>query len=195
MTMRQRTLRTARLVLRPLSDEHVPFEVELDSDPEVMRFLSPRGARHDVVSAHAGRMARGRQVAGLGTWLGFTQDGDFVGMWMLQPPHGPSQSPEPGEADLGYRVLRRYWRRGLGSEAARELLRHGFEDLGLVRIFAQTMSVNTPSRATLDSLGLTFVRTFYEASGEPVPGSEEGEVEYEVRREAWLMRQRALSRE
>jgi RimJ/RimL family protein N-acetyltransferase len=105
---------------------------------------------------------------------------------MLTPPHGPDQVFRPDEADLGYRVLRRYWRQGFASEGSRELLRHGFEDLGLTRIFAQTMAVNTPSRATMASLGMRFVRGFTMSFDEPLPGAEEGEVEYELRREDWL---------
>ena len=65
---------------------------------------------------------------------------------MLQPPHGPSQPNEPGAADLGYRLLRRQWRQGYAREGSLEFIRHGFEDLGLRRIFAQTMAVNLPVR-------------------------------------------------
>ena len=47
------------------------------------------------------------------------------------------------------------------------------------------MAVNAGSRATMASLGLTFVRSFTEQYDEPVPGSEEGEVEYAITREEW----------
>jgi RimJ/RimL family protein N-acetyltransferase len=40
--MTQPTLDTERLRLVPLADEHLEFEVELDSDPEVMRYLAGR---------------------------------------------------------------------------------------------------------------------------------------------------------
>jgi RimJ/RimL family protein N-acetyltransferase len=69
------------------------------------------------------------------------------------------------------------------------LIRHGFEDLGLHRIFAQTMAVNLPSRATMTSVGMRFVRGFVEDSGgAAVPGHEQGEVEYEIRRAHWFAR-------
>jgi RimJ/RimL family protein N-acetyltransferase len=184
----QRTLRTDRLILVPLSDEHLEHEVELDSDAEVLRYLSGRpGTREEVERSHRFRMAQGRQIEGLGQWAGFLlPEGDrFVGLWMLQPPHGPSQPKVNGEADLGYRLLRAFWRQGLASEGSRELIRHGFEDLGLRRVFAQTMAVNTPSRATMASLGMTFVRSFHEHHDEPLPGSEQGEVEYELTGEDW----------
>lgn len=185
--MPQATLRTERLDLVPLTDEHIELEVELDADPLVLRYLDPRAhTRDEVVAAHAERMRRAARVDGLGLWVGFTGPRrEFVGLWMLQPPHGPSQTFADGEADLGFRLGRRWWRQGYASEGARELLRHGFDDLGLTRIFGQTMAVNRPSRATMEALGMRHVRSFHEDFDEPVPGFEHGEVEYEIRRADW----------
>ena len=185
--MAQPTLHTERLTLVSLADEHLEFEIELDSDPEVMRYITGRAlSRDEVEQAHRRRLAAADEVPGLGFWAGFADD-DFVGWWILRPPSGPDQPRVAGEADLGYRVLRRHWRRGYASEGARELVRYGFEEAGLDRIFAQTMAVNAASRATMVSSGLTFARAF--VSGEPyddlVPGAEQGEVEYEITRTTW----------
>jgi RimJ/RimL family protein N-acetyltransferase len=180
-------LRSARLELVPLADEHLPYEIELDSDPEVLRYLFTRAQTpEEIERSHRTRRARSLDVDGLGVWMGFDRD-VFVGMWMLQPPHGPSQPKEPGQADLGYRLLRRHWRQGYAREGSLELIRHGFEDLGLRRIFAQTMAVNEASRATMTSVGMRFVRGFIEdGDDEPVSGHEHGEVEYEITRADWM---------
>jgi len=186
--MGQPTLHTERLTLVPLADEHLEFEVELDADPEVMRYLTSGGrSRAQVEQAHRRRMTRSQGMPGLGMWLGFAED-KFVGLWMLQTPHGPDQPDVEGEADLGYRLLRSHWRQGYATEGSRELLRYGFEELGLDRIFAQTLTINAPSRATMAKLGLTFVRQFpsSEVGDEDAPlGVEEGEVEYEITRATW----------
>jgi RimJ/RimL family protein N-acetyltransferase len=183
----QLTLHTERLRLVPLADEHLQFEIELDSDPGVMRYITGRALSPDEVErAHRRRLAAADEVPGLGLWAGFADD-EFVGWWILQPPNGPDQPRVAGEADLGYRVLRRHWRRGYASEGARELIRYGFEDMRLDRIFAQTMAANTASRAAMKAVGLTFTRAF--VSGEPyddlVPSAEQGEVEYEITRATW----------
>jgi RimJ/RimL family protein N-acetyltransferase len=184
--MPQQTLHTERLKLVPLADEHLEWEVELDSDPEVMRYLSGRAStREDVEAGHARRIAAAQKVAGLGFWVGLVDD-EFVGWWTLQPAHGPDQPDDRGVADLGYRLLRRHWGKGLASEGARELVRYGFDDVGLARIIAQTMTANTSSRAVLDRIGLTYVRTFPTSITAPVEGIEEGEVEYEMTREQWM---------
>lgn len=178
------TLHTPRLTLAPLTDEHLDLEYELDSDPEVMRYLTGRPAtRAEVEQAH---LRRKNVAPGFGFWMGFANE-NFIGWWILRPPHGPDQPDVEGEAELGYRLLRKHWRQGYASEGSRELIRYGFEELGLDRIFAQTMAVNTPSRATMASAGLTFARAFTSAVDyeDPVEGADQGEVEYEIRRERW----------
>jgi len=53
------------------------------------------------------------------------------------------------------------------------------------------MTVNKPSRATMASVGLTFVRKFAEEYDVPIPGHEHGEVEYDITQERWLTEFRA----
>jgi RimJ/RimL family protein N-acetyltransferase len=188
--MAQPRLHTERLGLVPLADEHLAFEIELDSDPEVMRYITGRALSPvEVERAHRRRLAAAHEVPGLGFWAGFADD-NFIGWWILRPPNGPDQPRIAGEADLGYRLLRRHWRHGYASEGARRLIRYAFEEVGLDRIFAQTMAANAASRATMAAVGLTFARAFI--SGEPyddlVPDAEQGEVEYELTRTTWSHR-------
>lgn len=186
--MPQQPLQTARLDLVPLADEHLADEIELDADPEVTHYVWGRARTPDEVrTSHAERLGRGRQIDGLGFWAGFLRDEPghpFVGWWILGPLHGEDQGDwrtTPGVAELGYRLHRRYWRQGFASEGSRELLRHGFEDLALDRVIAQAMADNAGSRAVMESVGLTFVRSW---------GGPGGEVEYAVNRDAWPSRDR-----
>ena len=185
--MPQQTLRTERITLVPLADEHLEWEVELDSDPEVMRYLSGRaGTRAEVEASHARRMAVAQKVDGLGFWVGVVDD-EFVGWWTLQPAHGPDQPDDPGVADLGYRLLRRHWRKGLASEGARELgarLRrrrarpdHRPDDGRQRRLADRDGADRSHLRADLPT-----------STTAPLEGVEEGEVEYEMTREQWERR-------
>jgi RimJ/RimL family protein N-acetyltransferase len=183
----QATLRTDRILLVPLAEEHLEYEVALDADPEVMRYLGPPRTRAEVEAVHRDRLAAADRVPGLGFWVGLVDD-VFVGWWILEPPSRPDQGPVAGQAELGYRLLRRYWRQGLASEGARELIRHGFADLGLDRIFAETMAVNTPSRATMAAVGLRYERTVHLPYDDPLPGTEKGEVVYAITRQQWTGR-------
>jgi len=185
--MPQPVLHTARLLLVPLADQHLELEVQLDADPEVMRYLTGRASsRDEVLASHARRMALAAKVDGLGYWMAFGSDGgDFIGLMMLPPAHGPDQPDDPTVADLGYRLARRYWRKGLATEASRALLGHAFDTVGQSRVIAQTMAVNTGSRRVMEALGMRHVRTYFPVWDDPLPGSDAGEVEYEITRDMW----------
>ena len=183
--MSQPTLHTDRLSLVPLGDEHLALEVELDSDPEVLRYLYGRArSRTEVEKDHLRRMDAASVRPGLGFWIGLVDD-EFIGWWILRSATGPDQPEIDGGAELGYRLLRRWWRQGLASEGSRELLRYGFAEVGLHRIFAQTMAVNAGSRAVMTSIGMGYVRTFDGHFDDPLPGTDQGEVEYAITRDRW----------
>jgi len=195
--MPQPILRTDRLLLVPLGDRHFKLEVMLDSDPEVLRYITGRArSRDEVAESHAQRMARASIVDGLGYWVAFGSAGgsdpqvredepDFIGLMMLPPAHGPDQPDDPAVADLGYRLVRRYWRKGLASEASRALLRHAFDTVGQSRVIAQTMAVNAGSRGVMEAVGMRHVRTFFPSWDDPLPGADLGEVEYEITDGMW----------
>ena len=64
------------------------------------------------------------------------------------------------EVEVAYMIDKRYWRQGLGSEAARALVRYGFERLHLARIIALIDPANEASLRTARKAGLVFERAF-----------------------------------
>jgi RimJ/RimL family protein N-acetyltransferase len=163
-------LNTARLTLRGFTADDVDRLLDLDSDPEVMRFLGPPPSRDDY-----------REHPPAGRFVAFeTASGAFVG-WIALKPTGKG-------LELGYRLKREYWGRGYATEGSRALIDHAFTDLGAERIYAETMAVNVRSRRVMEKAGLRFVRVFHLTWDDPLPGYEEGEVEYELLREQWSHR-------
>ncbi|WP_306210253.1 GNAT family N-acetyltransferase [Actinoplanes sp. RD1] len=180
-------------MLEPLADHHFEREVELDSDREVLRYLYARARTRDEVKAAHERRLAAADDAGLGYWAAFltAAPGDFVGLMMLPAWHeqtagaGEARRIVSREAELGYRLVRRHWRRGLATEAGRALLEQAFGAAGVSRVVAQTMAVNSGSRGVMEALGMRHVRTFFPQWEDPLPGSEAGEVEYELTRDMW----------
>jgi RimJ/RimL family protein N-acetyltransferase len=172
--MARPALATGRLELRPLTADDDDLLVELDGDPAVMEFLTGRAtAPGEVVEVWMPqRTDPAHDELGLGYWSAY-EHGTFVG-WCCLTPTGD------GVAELGYRLRQRAWGRGLASEGAARVLEHGFGTVGLRRIWAETMAVNTRSRAVLERLGLRHVRTEVRQWDDPLPGSELGEVVYEL---------------
>ncbi|MFJ8688549.1 GNAT family N-acetyltransferase [Micromonospora wenchangensis] len=173
-------LTTARLRLRRFTGDDVPRLVELDGDPEVMRFLTggrptpPATVRDEQLP----RILAGYdRHPGLGRWAAEdTVDGTFLG-WFALDPSDDGTGPE-----LGYRLRRPAWGRGLATEGARALVDHAFTIPEVHRVWAQTMTVNVRSRAVLAKAGLRYVRTFHLDWPDPIAGTEHGEVEYELLR-------------
>lgn len=181
MADRRPRLATARLDLQPLTQAHTELLVELDSDPEVLRFIWGRSLSREESLRYVERRRDPEATArGLGTWAGY-EDGTFRGWWTLQV-----DGSEPDSAELGYRLHRAAWGRGLATEASRALLDHAFRTLGLPYVWARTMAVNAGSRGVMAKLGMTHVRTDVEEWEDPLPGAELGEVRYEITRSAWL---------
>lgn len=168
---------TERLELRPMDTEDLALLVELNSDDEVMRFITGRAS---TVEESAEELEHA-----LGTrWMVFERASkDFVG-WV-----GAIPSSTGEEFDVGWRFRREAWGRGFATEASRELIDRLFS-CGAQRVFAQTMAVNSRSRATMERLGLRLGRTFMLDVEDPLPGTELGEVEYEQLRAAWEAYQR-----
>ena len=120
-----------------------------------------------------------RAADGFGYWAAFLRDGEFAGIMML---------PRIGTTELGYRIVRRFWRRGLATEGSLALLAYAFDTMGEQRVTAETMAVNAGSRAVMERVGMSHVRTFFVDWDDPLPGSEAGEVEYEITRPTWRAR-------
>ncbi len=153
-------METARLRLRPLTPDDLEHLVALHGDPEVMAFISGAGETREVVEARSLPDLLARR-----TWLVFEGE-TFLGWASLRV--------EGDEAELGYRLVRAAWGRGYASEASRALVELGFRDLGLSRIWAQTMAVNAGSRRVMEKAGLRYIRTFHLTWDDPLRGGSAG---------------------
>ena len=172
---------TPRLRLEPVEDQHLDLLVGLNSDPVVMRFLLGRGATPEETAAEWAqrRGPQSDETRGLGCWVGF-EGGEFVGWWSAS-----SFATDPTLAGVGYRLCRAGWGRGLATEGAGAMLAQAFTAPAVRRVAASTMAVNEGSRRVLAKLGMRHTKTWVEERDDPLPGSEEGEVLYELTREEW----------
>lgn len=169
-------IETARLRLRPIRLDDIELLVDLDSDPEVMRFLTGRPSTPAEVAATIDATIGHR-------WIAFDRaSGEFVGWFGLAPRDG-------NEFELGYRLARRWWGAGLATEGARAMIDEAFTKRGAARLMAQTMAVNERSRSVMERCGMRHQRTFHVDFDDPLPGTEHGEVEYELTIDEWRSRE------
>ncbi len=149
-------IETARLVLRQPVLADVPALAEINADPEVMRYIGDGSVRT------ADQTARGiRQV--IGDWAErgygmFSVDrrdtGEYLGwVTLAEPTFLPEVLPA---VEIGWRLGRRNWGQGFATEAAREVVRFGFESCGLDRVLSIRHPDNHASRRVMEKLGLHF---------------------------------------
>jgi RimJ/RimL family protein N-acetyltransferase len=168
---------TERLSLRPIESDDADLLVLLDSDPEVTRFISGGVATPPDEAARIVDRALGHR------WIASDpQIGEFLGWFGLRPSAGRDR-------ELGYRLRRTAWGKGLATEGSRALIDLAFRELGADRVWAQTMTVNHRSRQVMERCGLRFVRTFFLEWPEPIEGTDQGDVEYELTKAEWQHRQ------
>ena len=112
-------------------------------------------------------------------WMGYERStGDFVG-WYALLPH------EPGEYEIGYRLRREMWGRGLATEGMRALIDAAFDQLGATRdLGADDGGATTRSRAVMERCGLRTCApsTSTSTTRSPAPKRERSSTSYAARR-------------
>lgn len=183
-------LETVRLRLRRFTADDLDRLVELDSDPEVMRYITygvptPRSTYEDVILPRW--FAIHEQTPDLGYWAAEGRDtGTFLGWFHLRPDRF-----DDGEQELGYRLARHAWGHGLATEGAAAVLEHGFTRVCAPKISARTLAGNLRSQKVMQKCGLAYESAFVYPADLTQPGSESerAAVKYSITRPDWLARQ------
>ena len=154
-------IETERLYLRELvaSDDVGMFE--LDSDPEVHRFIENKPIQHIEESQEAIRYIQ-KQYAenGIGRWAVLLKDSNtFIGWAGIKVEH--NVNGKESFYDLGYRFIPKYWGKGYSTEASKALVDYGFNTLKLPTICAYAFTKHTASRNVLKKVGLKEITSFF----------------------------------
>jgi len=141
-------LQTHRLQFRPLSIQDLDFLIQLNRDPEVMKYLG--GPDNDP--------------EGLKNWLetgvpGFAMadiiaTGDPIGWFHLRP-----ERQAPFDLELGYRLKKSAWGNGYATEGSLALLELA-RTQGAPRVIATTDIENRASRRVMEKIGMIYTNDF-----------------------------------
>lgn len=154
------SLESDRLVLVPLSDEHLPALAEINSNADVMRYIGPgRPQSLEESQAMIDRVKLRWQEHGYSWWAMLRKtDGQMVGAATLQPIEGVTgATPE-----IGWRLHPDCQGHGYATEAARRIVDWARE-LGIPELLAVAHPDNSASTAVMERLGMQFrgIETHY----------------------------------
>ena len=146
-------LRSERLLLRRWRPADLAPFAQLNADPRVTEYLPARLTRAES-DAFAARIESHFAERGFGLFAVEVLGGaPFVGFVGLSVPR--FTAPFTPCVEIGWRLAAEHWGAGYASEAARAVLRFGFESLGLDEIVSFTVVANARSRAVMERIGMT----------------------------------------
>ncbi|MBX9623443.1 MAG: GNAT family N-acetyltransferase [Gemmataceae bacterium] len=162
-------LETDRLVLRRFADTDADAAllVDLDSDPEVMRYIRPFAPytaddyrdriRTVYLAQYAAHPARGVFAAHE------KAAGDFVGWFIFRTATEYRFAAEagwtrPSDVELGYRLRRAAWGRGLATEGSKALVASAGADPEVTCVVSCALVPNRASTRVMEKCGLARVR-------------------------------------
>lgn len=155
-------LQTARLVLRDVTEADAERLLELDSDPNVMRYIS--STPPPELASYRDRIRTVFLPRQAHSWHGIRivldrLSGEFLGWVFARPACDSTLAPHlgwirPDEIEIGYRYRRAAWGRGLATEAAMPLLATALDDPATTAVVACAHARNTASLRVLEKLGL-----------------------------------------
>ena len=144
------TIRTARLILRRWRDVDIVSFADINADDEVMRFF-PSTLSLDETAAMVERIESHFDEHGFGLWA-VEIDGRLAGFTGLNTT--TFDTPMGPHVEIGWRLATWAWGMGYASEAAREVLRIGF-DLGLSTVYSFTTETNVRSESVMKRIGMS----------------------------------------
>ena len=150
-------LQTERLILRTWeASDRVPL-AQLNANPQVMRYFPATLSQAesdvllDALEAH-------HRTHGFGLWAVEEKvTGAFIGFIGLNIPS--FQAHFTPTVEIGWRLAPAFWGKGYATEGAKQALSYGFQMLGLPEIVSFTATVNRPSIAVMERLGMTHNET------------------------------------
>ncbi|MDR2871846.1 MAG: GNAT family N-acetyltransferase [Xanthomonadaceae bacterium] len=145
-------LATDRLLLRQWQPGDREAFAAINTDTRVMEFF-PSILTRAQSDATADRLEAAIAHRGWGFWaMALKSDGRFIGFTGLSPAN--PELPFAPCVEIGWRLTAGQWRNGYATEAARTVLRFGFEQLKLPEIVAFTAIGNLRSQAVMQRLDM-----------------------------------------
>ena len=178
-------IETERLRLRPLEHGDLDDLVPIHGNPEVVRFLywdvRTRDELVGVLAEKIERAALGRPGDAVDVGVSLRNGGALLGnvslAWI---------DSEHRQGEIGYILNPAHAGHGYATEASREMLRIGFEQLGLHRIAGRLDARNEASARVLERLGMR--REAHLLENEFVKGEWTDELVYALLEHEWLRR-------
>lgn len=145
-------LETKRLILRPWREADAENLYEYAKDPDV----GPPAGWPPHTSLENSKQIICDILSAPETYAVCLKDGKAIGSIGLMMKDVTNMTDRDDECELGYWIGKPFWGQGLIPEAARELLRYAFEELGMQAVWCGYYEGNEKSRRVQEKLGFEY---------------------------------------
>lgn len=154
-------IETERYHLRKFTLEDAENLYAMDSDPDVHRYLGNNPVRDiSTVYNYINSILEQYEEYGIGRLAIIDKsNGEFLG-WSGLKYETNGMNNTSGYYDIGYRLKKSAWGKGIATEVATASLRYGFQVLELSEINASAHHENLASIRVLEKIGMTRIETF-----------------------------------
>lgn len=154
-------IETERLILRDLLPTDDEGMFELDSDPEVHRFVGNKPVQTIEESRMVIAIIRDQYEAnGIGRWAVIEKStGLFIG-WSGLKLVTETTNGHINYLDLGYRFMPKHWGKGYAKETAKASAAYAWDVLNAKELIGMAEEHNIASQKVLESVGLQYVAMF-----------------------------------
>ena len=146
-------LKTDRLILRPWEASDAENLYKYASDPDVGPIAG--WPPHQSVEESLGiirNVLNGAECYA----ICLKEDGKAIGAIELMLNGHTDITERDDECELGYWLGKPFWGQGFMPEAAKEMLRHAFEDIGMAKIWCGYYEGNTKSKRVQEKVGFRY---------------------------------------
>jgi ribosomal-protein-alanine N-acetyltransferase len=145
---------TPRLILRRFTEADTSLLLQLNSNPEVLKYLHEPLLETEEQAHHVlHNIIFPQYNNNLGRWaIHLNDSNEFIG-WC-----GLKYLSENDEIDLGYRLMPPFWGKGYAFEAAKHTITYGLQQLHLKTIVGRAHIQNTASLHILEKVGMQFIK-------------------------------------
>lgn len=156
-------IETERLILRELRITDLDGMFELDSDPEVHKYLGNKPVKTKKESQKMlESVLEQYQERGIARFAAIEKSsGDFIGWSGLRLNTEYNMNGFTKYYDVGYRLINRFWGKGYATESGKAAVNYAFNTMNLPELYATTHIENQASHNALLKIGLAYIEDFY----------------------------------
>ncbi len=147
-----------RLIFRDWEKSDLELFINMNKDSDVMKYFPNKLTSEESINFYQ-KIVDEFKKEGFGLYaVEYKEDNQFIGFIGFHKANFEADFTPCIE--IGWRLRKEYWNKGLATEGAKACLYYGFNQLNLKEIYSFTSKINTPSENVMKKIGMKKLKEF-----------------------------------